>query len=102
MDKVAEFFTKAAKDETAKEEFWEIVGDRKPDDLTDSDFEKLSGFAKKLGFDIMVEDLRSYLTPSGDLSDDALGEVAGGCHDHDDPRWYLYWGPFLPYWNQPE
>lgn len=93
MNKVAEFYAKAMGDEAAKAEFLETVGDKAPDRLTDAELEKLGAIAKKLGFDITVEEIRNYLAPLGELSDDALGDVAGGSSD---PMWYWRWVPFPP------
>ncbi|MFA7083542.1 MAG: Nif11-like leader peptide family natural product precursor [Arcobacteraceae bacterium] len=43
------------------------------------DFEKVTLFANSKGYDFTISDLQSYAdTKKGELSDDELGNVAGG------------------------
>lgn len=79
MSKFTDFYKKAVANDEAKKELTAILGDREFKEATDEQLEKLSGLAKKLGFDITVEEARAYLNNANtELDDDELDAVAGG------------------------
>lgn len=79
MNKFAEFYEKVLADEAAKNKLIAILGDKPVDQASDETLEKVGALAKELGYDFTIEEAKSYLHPAeGEISDDALDEVAGG------------------------
>lgn len=79
MNKVAEFYAKAAADAAAKAKLDKVLGGTSLENLTDAQLQELGKIAKGMGFDITMEEAKAYLKSVGEeLSDDALQEVAGG------------------------
>lgn len=77
MNKIEEFYNKVMQDETLKEKFLGIVGNTEK--LSEETLGKLAELAKEIGFDITIDEAKTYLTPvEGELSDDDLDKVAGG------------------------
>lgn len=68
MGKFAEFMDKVKADEALQKEFAEIIGDS-GEKLTKEQKEKIAELAGKLGIELNIE---------GELSDEALGSIAGG------------------------
>ncbi len=73
MSKVTEFLEKVAADDSAAEEMNRILNG--PDD-SKKRLLLISRLAKRMGFDISLEDLREY--EPGELAEEGLEEVAGG------------------------
>jgi hypothetical protein len=79
MSKVSDFYVKATADESAKKELSAILGGKKIDDATDEELVKIGELAKKLGFDITVDEAKAYLNgDDAELDDNDLDAVAGG------------------------
>ena len=77
MNKIAEFYKKVMSDEVLKEKFFGIVGDVTPDKHSDEALGKLEELAKELGFEISVEEAKSYFNPN-EVSEEDLEKVSGG------------------------
>ncbi len=80
MSKVTEFLEKVAADDSAAEEMNRILDG--PDD-SEKRLLLISRLAKRMGFDILIEDLREY--ESRELAEEGLEEVAGGFYVY--PGW---------------
>lgn len=79
MSKVSEFYAKATTDEAAKKELITILGDKKLAEASDEQLGQVGELAKKLGYDITIEEAKAYLNGSeAELDDDDLDAVAGG------------------------
>lgn len=79
MSKVSEFYAKALADEAAKNELIVILGDKKIEEASDEQLAKVGDLAKKLGFDITVEEAKAYLKGGeAELDEGDLEAVAGG------------------------
>lgn len=85
MNKIAEFYKKVMSDEVLKEKFYGIVGDVTPDKLSDEALGKLEELTKELGFEISVEEAKSYFN-SNEVSEEDLEKVSGG-YVNDDYDW---------------
>ncbi len=82
MSKVSEFYAKAMADESAKAEISSILGGTEINAATDEQLVKIGEVAKKLGFDITVDEAKAYLNPEeAELDEDDLDAVAGGKGD---------------------
>lgn len=82
MSKVAEFYQKAMADPAAKAELAAILNGKDIAAATEEDLAKIGEVAKKLGYEITVEEAKEYLNPAeAELSDDDLDAVAGGKGD---------------------
>ncbi len=79
MSKVTEFYAKALSDEKTKSKLGEILAGKSINEADDSQLEKIGELAKELGFEITIDEAKSFLNNSdGELSDDDLEAVAGG------------------------
>lgn len=79
MSKVTDFYAKALADESAKKELITILGDKKFEEASDEQLVKVGELAKKLGFEITIEEAKAYLSSdSTELDEDDLDAVAGG------------------------
>ncbi len=79
MSKVSEFYAKALADESAKKELIVILGENKIEDASDDQLAKVGKLAKKLGYDITVDEAKAYLKgDNAELDEDDLDAVAGG------------------------
>ncbi len=79
MSKVTEFYAKAVADDAAKKELITILGDKKFEEASDEQLAKIGVLAKKLGFDITIEEAKAYLNGDNtELDEDDLDSVAGG------------------------
>lgn len=79
MSKISEFYAKALADEAARNELIVILGDKKFEEADDAQLVKIGEVAKKLGYDISLEEAKNYLTAeNGELEEDDLEAVAGG------------------------
>lgn len=79
MSKVSDFYAKALADDSAKKELIVILGDNKIEDASDEQLTKVGALAKKLGFDITVDEAKAYLSgDNAELDEDDLDAVAGG------------------------
>lgn len=79
MSKVSEFYAKALADDSAKKELIVILGDNKIENASDEQLKKVGELAKKLGYDITVEEAKAYLNgDNAELDEDDLDAVAGG------------------------
>ena len=79
MSKVTDFYAKAMADESAKAEISSILGGTEINAATDEQLVKIGEVAKKLGFDITVDEAKAYLNPEeAELDEDDLDAVAGG------------------------
>ncbi len=79
MSKISEFYAKALADESAKKELITILGENKIEEASDEQLTKVGELAKKLGYDITVEEAKAYLNrDDSELADDDLDAVAGG------------------------
>lgn len=79
MSKVSEFYAKALADDAAKKELIIILGENKIEDASDEQLTKVGQLAKKLGYDITVEEAKAYLNgDNAELDEDDLDAVAGG------------------------
>lgn len=77
MSKVTEFYKAAIADDAVKQEINDIFGQTKLEDASDEQLEKVGEVAKRLGFDISLEEAREYLNSEHkELSDPELGELA--------------------------
>ena len=82
MSKISEFYAKALADEAAKAELAAILAGVTIQDANDEQLEKVGELAKKLGYDITVEEAKEYLNPEeAELDDEDLEAVAGGKGD---------------------
>lgn len=82
MSKVTEFYKKALADESAKGELIAILGDKKFKEASDEQLKEIGKLAKKLGFDITVEEAKAYLNgDNAELDEADLDAVAGGKND---------------------
>lgn len=82
MSKVSEFYAKALADEAAKKELITILGDNKIEEASDEQLVKVGDLAKKLGYDITVDEAKAYLNGDDtELDEDDLDAVAGGKGD---------------------
>lgn len=82
MNKVVEFYQKALQDEMAKAELSAILDGKDIEAATEEDLVKIGEVAKKLGYEITVEEAKAYLNPAEhELSDEDLDTVAGGKGD---------------------
>ncbi len=79
MSKFQDFYAKALADANVTKELSDILAGKALEAASDEQLEKVSGVAKRLGFDITVAEARNFLK-EGDkkLSDDDLDAVAGG------------------------
>ena len=84
MSKFVDFYNKALADASSKKELAAILDGKPMESATDEQLEKIGAVAKKLGFDITLDEARKYLTP-GDkkLEEEDLDAVAGGKGDND-------------------
>lgn len=100
MNKIAEFYTKAMADESAKAELEAVIGGKNISELSDEELLKIGKIAEKLGFAITLDEAKSYFAGEGEeISDDELDKVSGGSRyytydpydpEHDDPEIYLH------------
>ncbi|MGN0629880.1 MAG: hypothetical protein ACI4JN_00995, partial [Ruminococcus sp.] len=73
MSKVTDFYAKALADESAKKELITILGDKKIEEASDEQLAKVGALAKKLGFDITIEEAKAYLSSdNAELDEDDL------------------------------
>ena len=85
MSKMSEFYAKVSEDEALKQEIQAITGDKVFDELSDEQIQSVSALATRQGYEITVEDAKSFFAPDeGELSMDALDAVAGGKKDKND------------------
>ncbi len=79
MSKVTDFYAKAIADEASKKELTDILGSKPINEASDEQLVKIGELAKKLGFDITLEEAKAYLTSEeAELEEDDLDAVAGG------------------------
>lgn len=79
MSKVSEFYAKAMADEGAKAELAAILEGKAVNDANDEQLEKIGELAKKLGYEITIEEAKEYINGNeAELDDDDLDAVAGG------------------------
>lgn len=79
MSKVTDFYAKALADESAKKELITILGDKKIEEASDEQLAKVGELAKKLGFEITIDEAKAYLSSdNAELDEDDLDAVAGG------------------------
>lgn len=79
MSKMSEFYAKAIADESAKAELIAILGEKKLEEADDAQLEKIGEVAKKLGFEISLEEAKGYLGGAEtELDEEDLDAVAGG------------------------
>ncbi|MGN0629879.1 MAG: hypothetical protein ACI4JN_00990 [Ruminococcus sp.] len=79
MSKITEFYAKVLADRTAKNEFLAILENTSIDNASDEQLAKVGELAKKLGFDITMEEAKAYLSgDNSELDEDDLDAVAGG------------------------
>lgn len=82
MSKISDFYSKLLTDEDMKKEVYAILKDKTISDATDDELGHISLIAKKAGFDISVEEAKSYISGMiNELDDDDLDAVAGGKGD---------------------
>lgn len=82
MSKISEFYAKALADEATKTELATILGEKTIQNADDEQLAKVGELAKKLGYDITIEEAKEYLNPEeAELDDDDLEAVAGGKGD---------------------
>lgn len=79
MSKVTEFYKAAIEDEAAKQEINTILGQANFGNASDEQLEKIGEVAKKLGFDITLEEAKEYLNGKyKELDNPELSAVANG------------------------
>jgi hypothetical protein len=79
MSKITDFYAKAIEDEASRTELVKIIGDKSFEEATDEQLAQVGELAKKLGYDISVEEAKAYLNgDDAELDDDDLDAVAGG------------------------
>lgn len=79
MSKVSEFYAKAVADESAKKELITILGDKKFTEASDDQLAKIGELAKRLGFEITIDEAKAYLNGDhSELDEEELDAVAGG------------------------
>ena len=79
MSKMADFYAKVVADADLRAKMTEILGDTKISKATDEQLAKIGEIAKAAGFEVSLEEAKTYLASEAkDLSDDALDAVAGG------------------------
>lgn len=79
MSRITEFYAKALADETAKKELTDILGNKDIGEASDEQLVRIGELAKKLGFDIGIDEAKNYLkSENAELDDDDLDSVAGG------------------------
>ncbi len=79
MRKFQDFYAKVRTDEGAKKEISSILAGKALEAASDEQLKKIGEVAKRLGFDISLDEVRNYLK-EGDkkLSEEDLDAVAGG------------------------
>lgn len=79
MSKVSEFYAKAVADESAKKELITILGDKKFTEASDDQLAKIGELAKRLGFEITIDEAKAHLNGDhSELDEEELDAVAGG------------------------
>lgn len=78
MSKISEFYAKVMEDEAAKKELIGILGEKKFEEADDAQLAKVGELAKKLGFEITVDEAKAYFNTDSELNEDDLDAVAGG------------------------
>lgn len=79
MNKISEFYTKALRDESAKEEIIKILGGKSFEEADQVQLLKIGEIAKQFGYDITLEEVREYLeADEKELEEEELDAVAGG------------------------
>jgi hypothetical protein len=78
MSKISDFYAKATADETSKNELIAILGDKKLTEASDEQLVKVGELAKKIGFEITIDEAKAYLNGGDELDEDDLDAVAGG------------------------
>ena len=79
MNKIVEFYTKALENEETKKELIMILGEKKFEEADDTQLEKIGEVAKKLGYEITIEEAKAYLNKEdAELDAEDLDAVAGG------------------------
>jgi hypothetical protein len=78
MSKVSDFYAKAVADEASKNELITILGDKKLTEASDEQLIKVGELAKKIGFEITLDEAKAYLNGGDELDEDDLDAVAGG------------------------
>lgn len=83
MSKVSKFYADAMTDEAVKNKLIKILGGKNFEDANDEQLAKIGEIAKELGFDITIEDAKTYLRGEDlELDEDDLDAVAGGKNDY--------------------
>ncbi len=79
MSKVSEFYAKVLADESAKKELIVILGECRIENASDEQLTQVGKLAKKLGYDITIEEAKAYLNgDDAELDEEDLDAVAGG------------------------
>lgn len=79
MSEISEFYTKMLSDETIRKEIVGILGDHNLETADDEQLIKIGEIAAKLGYQISLEDAKTYLEgEEAELDEDDLDAVAGG------------------------
>jgi hypothetical protein len=78
MSKVSDFYAKAVEDEASKNELIAILGDKKITEASDEQLVKVGELAKKIGFEITLDEAKAYLNGGEELDEEDLDAVAGG------------------------
>lgn len=79
MNKMADFYVKLMKDKEHLEKVGAVLGDQSIDEADDEKLAKIGEIAKEMGFDISIEEAKTYLhSEEIEVSDEALDAVAGG------------------------
>ncbi len=79
MSKITSFYTRVFSDSSAKKELTEILGNKNIEEASDEQLIRIGELAKKLGFDISIEEAKDYISGNNaELDEDDLDAVAGG------------------------
>ncbi len=78
MSKMQDFYVKALSTEEGKKKIESILGGKQIQELNDTELKNLGSFAKELGFEISLDEAKTYLNSDAKLSEDELDAVAGG------------------------
>lgn len=79
MSKFTEFYAKAMEDTAVKKELQEILEKKSIEDATEAELIKIGVLAKRLGFEITLEEAQNFLHgEEAELDENDLDAVAGG------------------------
>ena len=82
MDNLKIFYTKVISDEKSSADFNKIIDDIEKDGFNEEKIQQIISFAKEVGAEISVEDIKNYLeslnSKSETLNETELEMVAGG------------------------